>query len=99
VAWKNGYYYRNRRQGNKVVSEYGGGGYEGLLIEQLDQNERHKAELRRKAWQTIKAREKALDQRINEIVSAADDYVTALMLVSGHHLHKRQWRKIRNGNR
>ncbi len=95
MAWKNGFYYRNRRQGNKVVSEYVGGGYVGMLMEQLDQDARQKAEIKRKAWATIKDREKALDKMVDDISDAVDDYVTALMLVSGYHLHKRQWRKQR----
>jgi hypothetical protein len=92
------YYYRKRKVAGRVISEYAGAILDGRLMEQLDQDARQKATIRRKAWQTLKDREKAIDQQINEITNAVNNYVAGFLLVSGHHLHKRQWRKQR-GNR
>jgi hypothetical protein len=95
VAWKNGFYYRSRRQGNKVVSEYVGGGYVGLLMEQLDQDERYKAEIKRNAWQTAQAEQAAIDAQIDAVGAAVAALVDAQLLSNGYHKHKREWRRKR----
>lgn len=98
MAWKNGYYYRNRRVGKRVISEYVGAGYPAMLCAQLDEHERAKASTERAAWQAEMAEQDAIDQEIDAIGNQLQALVKATLLVAGYHTHKREWRKQR-GNR
>jgi hypothetical protein len=93
VAWKNGYYYRNRRIGDKVISEYVGGGYLGMFVEQADEEKRQEAQQKRQAWQATVDAEQELDAMLDEVTALVNTYAGALMLATGHYQHKRQWRK------
>ena len=93
------YYYRNRRVGKQVISEYIGTGHTAELAEALDKAERQAAANRRQALQDLKRRENAIDRQIDEIGDHIKALVDAHLIVSGHHTHRRQWRKKReNGN-
>jgi len=89
------YYYRRRKVGGRVTSEYVGAGPVAELIAQHDEIERHRAEAQRQAWLRVKAERDALDREIDALGELVRQYVTALMLVSGYHQYKRQWRKKR----
>ena len=95
MAWKNGYYYRNKRIGTQVVSEYVGGGYLGEFVSQADEEKRQEAQEKRQAWQDVVVAEEQLDAMLDEVTEAVNAYAGALMLATGHHQHKRQWRKQR----
>ena len=93
MAWKNGYYYRNRRNGDQVVSEYVGGGAVGVFVAQADEEKRQEAQQQRQAWQAAVDTEKQLDAQLDEVTALVNAYAGALMLATGHYQHKRQWRK------
>lgn len=93
------YYYRKRRVNGRVRSEYVGGGAQGYLFARLDQAQRAEVEAEREAWQLVKDEQQWLDQLVNDVSKAVDAYVTALLLVTGHHKLKRQWRKKRHGSK
>jgi len=99
MAWAtrgNGtYYYRNRRIGGKVVTQYVGSGYSATLMQMLDEHERQDAAQKRQAWQAVKDNEEQLDAMLDEVTALVNAYAGAMLLVSGYHLHKRQWRKRR----
>jgi hypothetical protein len=101
MAWedRNGrmYYYRKRRQGNRVVSEYMGGGFSGQLAEILDLEDRQEAEHKRRELGKQKSRAAAIDSQVNEIEKYARTLTRACLLLAGYHTHKRQWRKRRDG--
>ncbi len=89
------FYYRKRRVGRKVISEYVGigGGYAAQLVQLIDDDERQEAEQKRQAWQAIKDHEKELDAMLDDVTKTVNAYTGALLLVNGYHQHKRQWRK------
>lgn len=89
------YYYRKRRVGSRVVSEYVGAGYVGELMQMVDDQDRQDAQERRQAWQDTVEAEQALDAQIDEVTALVNAYAGALMLASGYHQHRRQWRKQR----
>jgi len=99
VAWKNGYYYENRRVGKKVISRYFGNGYTALLAEEINEQVRLDAAAKRQAWQAVKDEEARLDKIVEDVTAVSQQMVVALMLVTGHHSHKSQWRKIRERSR
>jgi len=96
VAWKNGYYYRNRREGKRVISEYIGAGPVAGLVAQLDAHERARIAAERDAWQALKDEQTAIDAPLDAIGAQLEQFVMATLLVSGHHLHRGQWRKMRH---
>jgi hypothetical protein len=89
------YYYRNRRIGKQVISEYIGTGHTALLMSQLDEHEREQAKLRRRAWKEIQRREAAIDAQIDELGDHIKALVDAHLIISGMHQHKREWRRKR----
>ena len=89
------YYYRRRKVNGRVIGEYVGSGYLGEFVAQADEHERQEAQQKRQAWQATVDAEKQLDGLIDEVTEAMNVYADALMLATGHHQHKRQWRKQR----
>jgi len=87
------YYYRKRRIGGKVQSQYLGTGYAATLMQRLDEHERQEAEHKRQAWQATVDAENELDAQLDEVAAQVNVYAGAALLVSGYHQHKRQWRK------
>lgn len=99
MAWedRNGrrYYYRKRREGGRVVSEYVGNGFIGDLASARDGEERFKADIARADWLKQKESAEAIDEQISEAEKYTKAIVKAVLLISGYHMHKRQWRKAR----
>ncbi len=93
------YYYRKRRVGNRVISEYAGTGYAAALMLLLDEHERQEAQRKRAAWHAIVDAESELDARLDEVTEGVNAIVATALLVNGYHQHKRQWRKQRATNR
>jgi len=89
------YYYRKRRVGSRVISEYLGTGYSAHLMQMLDAYERQEATEKRQAWQATVDADKALDAQLDEVTEAVNAVTSAVMLVNGYHQHRRQWRKRR----
>lgn len=89
------YYYRKKRIGSRVVSEYCGAGYVGELMQMVDDQDRQEAQERRQAWQDTVDADKELDAQLDEVTALVNAYAGALMLASGYHQHRRQWRKQR----
>jgi hypothetical protein len=95
VYKKNGYYWRSRRDGSKVKTEYVGVGYFASLLAQIDQAEREKLAAERTARLKEAAAYQALDDEINTLHGVVETLTAAAMLAAGYHKHKRQWRKSR----
>ena len=99
MAWeeRNGnlYYYRKRREGNRVVSEYVGKG--AWIHAMATQEKRERDRLRYERWkqrQEIKEYEEMRNQ-LNRAMDSVRDLVQAALLLNGYHTHKGQWRKKR----
>lgn len=97
MAWQNGYYYRKKRIGKRIISEYQGTGYAGLLASLQDKEAREKREEEQALHKAQIEKESAIDREIDAIGAKVDTLVTALFLASGYRQHKRQWRQRRNG--
>ena len=90
------YYYRKRRIGDKVDSEYVGRGPLAELLAEEDECERQSriAEQRRK--QAARAEVKAIDDELDDYGDMVRTLTRAVLLANGYHPHKGQWRKKRN---
>lgn len=101
MAWETrggkSYFYRKKRIGGKVRSEYVGTGEGAALSELCDNITREENEIKRNRQKRKRAKSESLDGRINELSGINRNLVDALFLANGFHQHKRQWRKKRNG--
>jgi DNA-binding GntR family transcriptional regulator len=99
MAWEerngNRYYYRKRRQGKQVISEYVGSRYAGELAEIFDAEDRQTAEYNRRDLRKQQQQAAALDAEASEIEQFTRAYTRACLLLVGYHTHKGQWRKAR----
>lgn len=101
MAWedRNGrrYYYRKRRAGKRVMSEYVGSGLAGEIAEIFDAEDRYEAEYKRAELREQKTRVQAIDSQAGEIEKYSRAFTRACLLLAGYHPHKGQWRKLKNG--
>ena len=99
MAWETrgnrSYFYRKKRVGGKVKSEYIGGGEVAKLIARREQLERQVSDAAAERSKREREAADALDERINELSEINRILVDALFLINGYHQHKRQWRKKR----
>ncbi len=85
------YYYRKRRDGQRVTSEYVGS---GALAEEATAFYAIACEVRqarRRRWSALSAVDDQVDQACDLIQALAQ----GALLVTGHRMHKGQWRKSR----
>lgn len=90
------YYYRKRRQGDRVVSEYVGSGPLAELASTFDDLTREKQSLQRERMQQEREAIRALDAEVEDVCTVIRVLTYAALLVAGYHTHRGQWRKKRN---
>jgi hypothetical protein len=99
VAWEDRgnrqYYYRKRRIGNRVVSEYVGAGLRAELTAEEDMLEREHRKRERQEWNELKSEVQALDRELDSVGDLTRCLTRASLLLAGYHPHKGQWRKKR----
>ena len=100
MAWEDRdgrrYYYRKRRVGRRVVSEYIGSGQMAELVSEQDEKDRQQRMQDRKSFEKHIARNKKMDDELDSLIDVTRAYVRVSFLLSGFHSHKGQWRKKRN---
>jgi hypothetical protein len=89
------YYYRKRRIGRQVVSEYVGGGELGETAAACDTEARRNREAEKEQWRKDRHRVTAIEQAGLGIGEAIRDLAKAWLLVAGYHTHKGKWRRRR----
>lgn len=89
------YYYRKEREGGRVRSVYVGAGLFGQSAALLAEMERKNRELERAAFRREIEKQEAVDACIDEIGELLEQLMTAALIASGYHQHKRQWRRRR----
>ncbi len=96
------YFYRKRRDGNRVVSEYCGAGELANCFYILDQQKQEEAwlekENKRQSFEAEKQSQDEIDQLVESFCGEAEAFEDALFLINGYHKHSRQWRRKRNGD-
>ena len=96
---KSRYYYRKRREGKKVVSRYVGKGEtanNAALMDDVDRDA--KAKLKEDTKKNLQE-DKLLQEEICKFSAFADGVVGTVLLLSGFHKRKGEWRKRRHGIR
>jgi len=90
------YYYRKRREGDRVVSEYVGSGPLAELASALDDLTREEQSLEREQIQREREAIRAVDMRVEDVCTVIRVLTYGALLAAGYHTHKAQWRKKRN---
>lgn len=98
-ARRNGkvYYYQKRREGDRVISQYIGGGLVADFAEKRAAMQRTNREAEREQLKAERMSMAEIDTALNEFSQTVDTLMTAELLLSGYYQHKRQWRRRRNG--
>jgi hypothetical protein len=88
------YYYRSRKIEGRVVKEYVGGGFAGMLAEREDEERRRKENADCAAFRNAQQALGAAAEAHEELNRAADALMTAALVAAGYHRHERGlWRK------
>ena len=91
------YYYRKRREGGRVVSEYVGTGDIADLLFLIDRDEYLQRRWNRAKWKMQKDEVEKFDKDQRSLALLTRHILRACLLVKGYHPHKGQWRKKKNG--
>ena len=101
MAWeeRNGrrYYYRKKRIGYRVISVYIGTGDLAELLTEVDSTGRRKRLNQQLTFEAVKAEAKQQESAVNQISDLIQSMLHAALLATGHHTHKGQWRRFRDG--
>ena len=89
------YYYRKRRIGGRVVSEYMGGGELGEAAAAYDRAARDAREQELRSAKEEREKITALAEAGAEAEQGIRALVRAFLLLAGYHTHKGQWRRRR----
>lgn len=98
MSWEtrgnNRYYYRRRKVGGQIETEYIGSGTVADFIARQDETDRIRRAAAAAEWQAIVSE----DTETAAIVAKVDDLVKTLtagvLLANDYHTHRRQWRKM-----
>ena len=101
MAWeKRGnkrYYYRKKRIGKRVVSEYFGDGATAELIALLDEEDRLEREYERQQFRREKETQLELDREIDALGDMVRAMTRASLVANGYYTHKgHSWRSGQN---
>lgn len=91
------YYYRKQRIDGRVVSEYVGGGVVGEVAALQDECDRLERAKQRQADRRAREEMRMLDRQADEVAELIQALTHGVLLVTGHHTHRGQWRKRRDG--
>jgi len=89
------YYYRKRRIGDRVVSEYVGAGPVAEAAAAHDELTRQAQEEMRELLRRERERQGVIDRRVDRVCCLIRHLMYATLLLNGYHMHKGQWRKKR----
>ena len=90
------YFYRKKRLGHRVVSEYVGAGEIAGLIAMMAGIEQHERIEQRTTRRQERLEAEALDHDLAQLRSISRTLMTAQLIIAGYHTHKRTWRKERD---
>ena len=93
------YYYRSRRDGEKVRKVYVGAGDFAQVAARLDEAERLRREEEITRWRKEKKRLEASTAFVKELEEAAEILTRAQLLVAGFHKRRGEWRRLRESTR
>ena len=91
----NTYYYKKKRQGTKVVSEYAGTGDLARINASLEQEKGEMQEAEKQFLKEKRTEIEGLEQKTSQADNLMRRLLEGILLLSGYHKHKGQWRRRR----
>lgn len=99
MAWEkrrnSRYYYRKQWVDGTCQSEYIGAGMFAECTATLQEMDNQKAAFERVLWRAEIEPEEEADRQVREVIGMIRTLRNAVLLASGYHQHKGQWRKRR----
>lgn len=92
---RGGHWYKSRREGGHVVTEYVGSGELGRLSAEADNMKQQQRAQERAQRQALATQEHELDRELDTIAGQLKALTKAALLASGYHLHSGTWRRAR----
>jgi hypothetical protein len=89
------YYYKKRREGDRVISEYQGGGELVHILQHIEARDRAEKEAERARVKAERMSMAEIDKQIDDFSRMVDTLMEAELISKGFHQHKRQWRRRR----
>lgn len=89
------YYYKKKRVGNRVISEYVGGGLVVDLAQKRAEIERGQKQSERELQRIERMSMAEIDKQIDDFSRIVDTLMQGELISKGFHQHKRQWRRRR----
>jgi len=89
------YFYRKRRIGGRVVSQYLGAGPAAEAAAAIDELERLAREEQRELLRQERERQRAIDEKADRACHLIRNLIYAALLLNGYHTHHGEWRKRR----
>ncbi len=103
MGWKtikgNRYYYRVRREGGRVVTEYYGKRRPAELLARLVDMDRAERVIQVARQAEKRDQDAEIDQALDDLVNEAKTQAKDLLITAGCYQHKRQWRRRRRSER
>jgi hypothetical protein len=93
------YYYSKYRVGPRVVSRYIGSGPVALIRARFAEKEGSKERALRTAERGKRRGELEFDATLDEVSRAAEAAAECLLLASGYHKHRGEWRRARHAEK
>jgi hypothetical protein len=92
---RGGYWYRSKRNGGRVETEYLGAGPLGELAALMDAQEQERRQAEREAQAAEREAQAAIDGPLDAAAAELRRLVGEVLRSCGYHSHKGQWRKRR----
>jgi hypothetical protein len=90
------YWYRSRRVGGRVISEYRGAGEAGALLAEIDNAEQRQARAERQRERAGQDEARAVQAALGDLACASDELVAEVLTAAGYYRHQRgAWRRRR----
>lgn len=87
------YYYRKRRAGDRVISEYVGPGMIGRLASIFDGERHQERKQQREARKAEREAVQTAEAAVDHICGMVRVLTSAALLSAGYHTHKGEWRR------
>ena len=94
-----GYWYRCKREGGRVVTEYLGAGEFARTMAEIDALEQQERDLARRAIRAEMDQENDIDRGLDALGAYLRELTGVVLEAHGYHKHTGQWRKQRNVQR
>ena len=90
------YYYRKKRVGERILSEYVGRGVFAEICAETDRNQRRELQDRRDAHSATLQAEAEVERSLAEMETTVAAITDITLHAAGYHKYKGQWRKKRH---